>query len=158
VAVAAEYHAARQRAHIDDPAGALFTHDRGDRQQHTDTAEIVGLEELPDFLQRSFLHRTATADAGVVDQGIDTTCVGHDAGYGLVDRVAVGDVQLNDADWQTARGNFFLQFRGSVGVAHPGVNLMTLAGQVQGGSLADASACAGDEYGGHSDSLCFSYR
>ena len=101
--VAAHYDFARQRSYVDNAARALLAHNRRDRAQHTDSAKVIGLENLADYLQWRFLYRPAVADAGVVYQGVDATASGHDLFDRGVDSVRLQQVQLNHLDGQTLR-------------------------------------------------------
>jgi hypothetical protein len=124
------------RADHDDPAACLAQQ----RQQRLGDGELPGdvdLQQPPELLGRDELQRAEHADAGVVDQPVQSGGAGvaGDGVGGGGDLSAVGDVQQQGRDLAPAGGRWC---RGVSGPPDACKDVVPGRGQLQGGGPSDA--------------------
>ena len=149
--MARDRYPASDRAHVDDDTAPTFPHARKYSLDHPDHTKVVCFEQGLHPIDRHILERAAATDPRIVDENVDVLApLEHLAHTNLHGRRIVNIYR----HWMYGERLFrerLCQFASGPEVAHAGIDVVTLACEVQSGGQANACARAGNQHHSHGD-------
>ena len=125
---------AADRTDHDDPAAALFTHDRQDGTNDANAAEDIEIEMPADLLQRCFFHGANETFPGTMHDRVEPAFLRGDVGHGRGNRRFIGDVHCDVRPGCIGNVGTACAIHGPVG-----------GRQLRAGGPADAGGVSGDQ-------------
>ena len=137
----------RDRGNLNDVSRVLATH-RGQRGlRHGDSAEEIGLELSPQFVELDVFGKPGYGESRIVDENVQPSVVAYDGLDEALDGLEPGDVESAnvDARGHSRRGDCLIQTLAPPHIAHGGHYAESGFRQFDRGQQSEAARCAGNQ-------------